>query len=223
MRSLLNVCPAPLPMEPSTLTKLDHSPAVGWYVVSLFSRLERKAAAALNKAGFGVYLPERKIETQHRRTKKWQEHSELVMPGYGFVEFPAVPDHEWFDRGARPTWHALVSCDGVLAPLGTIDAAGELVPIRISSRLVERMMADQTGMLLDDTREARRRNGVDALEEKRAEWSGATVRVTDGPFASFPATVDAVDSLERLHVLITIFGRDTPVQLEFGQVELMAA
>lgn len=210
-------------MEPSILTKLDHSPAVGWYVVSLFSRSERRAAAALNKAGFGVYLPERKVETQHRRTKKWQEHTELVMQGYGFVEFPDVPDHEWFDRGARPTWHALVSCYGVLAPLGTINRDGELVPIRISSRLVESVMADQANMLLDDTREARRRNGVDALEEKRAEWAGASVRVTNGPFASFPGVVDAVDSLDRLHVLISIFGRDTPVQLEFGQVEMMAA
>lgn len=210
-------------MEPSTLTHLDHSQPAGWYVVAMLSRQERRAAAALNRAGFGVYLPERKVEAQHRRTKKWQEHTELVLSGYGFVEFPLVPDHEWFDRGARPTWHALMSCRGVLAPLGTVDEAGELQPVRISSRLVERVMADQANMLLDDTREARRRNGVDALEEKRIEWAGAAVRVTNGPFASFPGVVEVVDSLDKLQVLISMFGRDTPVHLDFAQVERMAA
>ena len=209
-----------------TLTILDHdrrrSPS-SWYVVATRSHAERRARAALSKAGFGTFLPERRVETQHRRTKQWQEHVELVMPGYVLIEFPKIPDHEWFDRGARPTWGALRRCDGVVAPLGDLNDSGEVVPLPLPTRLVEEMVAAQANLEFDDTREAKRRRGhtkENALADLRIELEGTEVLVTDGPFRSFNAVVDEVESLTRIKVLVEIFGRLTPIWMEPGQVEL---
>ena len=52
---------------------------------------------------------------------------------------------------------------------------------------------------------------------------GEAVRVTDGPFTSYAGQVEAVHSLERLTVSINLLGRETPVELEAGQIEELAA
>jgi transcription antitermination factor NusG len=208
------------------LTILDRQAASSWYVIVTRSHAERRARAALSKAGFGTFLPERRVETQHRRTKQWQERVELVMPGYILVEFPQIPDAEWFDRGARPSWGALRRCDGVVAPLGDLNDFGEIVPFPLPTRLVEQLVAAQANLEFDETREAQRRRGrtkESALADMRCRMEGAEVLVTDGPFRSFNATVDEVDSLSRIKVLVSLFGRMTPIWMQPGQVEMLAA
>lgn len=208
------------------MTILDRQAASSWYVVVTRSRAERRARAALNKAGFGTFLPERRVEIFNRRSRGWQERVELAMPGYVLVEFPKVPDAEWLDRGARPSWSALRRCDGVVAPLGDLNDFGEIVPLPLPTRLVEGLISAQANMEFDDTRKAKRRRGQtkeSALADMRSRMEGNGIRVMDGPFAGFPGIVDEVESLARLKVLVEIFGRLTPTWMEPGQVELLAA
>ena len=197
------------------MTKLNLS---NWYVLRVRTGLEGKTRVALGRIGLGSYAPERRVEWQHRRTKKWQERSELLMPGYMFIEMPPASE--------APSWRAIVSCDGVVAPLGLVGADGGVVPMPIPGRLVERLIAAQSGMEFDDTREAKRRRGQtreNALAEMCRRMSGAEVMVIDGPLRSFSAVVDEIDSLTRIKVLVAIFGRLTPMWVEPWQVELLAA
>jgi transcriptional antiterminator NusG len=87
-------------------------------------------------------------------------------------------------------------------------------------------MDAQSKHLFDDTDRARRLRGQtikNTVAAMRKRLKGKKVRVTDGPFTSFAGTVDAVHSLERLTVSINLLGRETPVELESGQIEELAA
>ena len=208
------------------MTTLDRRNTSTWYVVATRSHAERRAKAALSKAGFGVFLPERRVETQHRRTKVWQERVEVLMQGYVLVEFPKVPDHEGDDRSPRPSWGAMRRCDGVAAPLGDVNQFGEVVPMPLPTRIVEDLVLAQAMMVFDETREARRLRGhtkENALTDLRRRMSGAEVLMLDGPLRSFTAVVDEVDSLTRIKVLVEIFGRLTPMWVEPWQVDVLAA
>jgi len=66
----------------------------------------------------------------------------------------------------------------------------------------------------------RMREGVEKPRPKFLFEVGETVRINEGPFNDFNGVVESVDyEKSRLHVAVSIFGRSTPVELEFGQVE----
>lgn len=180
-----------------------------WFVVRTNPNCEMRAARSLSRAGYGPYVPVWKRERQHRRTKQWTETVRPLMTGYLFVEMP----HGELD------WYTLRACNGVKGVLGVTDARGETKPFPVPSRLVERVMAAQLNLVFDDTREAKARRGQEASQYR----PGAEVTVTKGPFASFPATVDAVRANGTISSLIQIFGRMTVVELAPDQVELEAA
>src|SRR5262249_54224508 len=113
-----------------------------------------------------------------------------VFPGYLLIEM------ELDDA----TWYLVKNTIGVT---GFVSSGNKPVPLQ------EREIANILEWLGDGARKA------------KPTWSkGEVVRVTSGPFADFTGNIEEVNAdKEKIKVLISIFGRDTPVELDFGQIE----
>jgi transcriptional antiterminator NusG len=99
-------------------------------------------------------------------------------------------------------WHAVKSTPRVTGFVG-----GGNTPVPLSASEVNDILYRQA-------------TSAERPRPKQTFEKGETVRITDGPFANFSGKVDEVNSERNtLRVLVTIFGRATPVELEFGQVE----
>ncbi len=183
---------------------------MAWYAVRCNIKCEHKAEREIRHAGFEVYLPEYKVESFNRRKRKVIVNTLCLFSRYLFVRV----DYEGQLGIVR-------GCNGVEDILPGRPRQAE--PVRASDVLSLRQA--QVEMRLDDTTAARRSRGEttrNTLAALRRRLKNQRVRITDGPFASFPGTVDEIQSLDRLRVLIQIFGRDTPVDLEMGQFEELA-
>lgn len=181
-----------------------------WYVIQTRSKSERQSRDEIEKLGIQAYLPEYQIERFNRRLKVRVVSTLCHFPRYLFAQLG--PDD----------FHAVRECKGVSDVLPGFPR--EPVPVPASDVLS--LMDAQARMLFDDTDKARRRRGEtvkNTLQALRKRLVGKPARIKDGPFTSFAGSVDAVHSLERLRVVIDIFGRPTPVELERGQIEELAA
>lgn len=183
---------------------------MAWYVVRCKIKGEHKAERELRLAGFEAYLPEYKIERLNRRLRKKVISTLCLFPRYLFVRV---------DEAGQLGY--------VLGTAGVDDVlpGRPHEPQPVPAHDVIGLRDAQAALKLDDTDEARRRRGQttkSSLAALRKRLRNKRVRVTDGPFSSFPGTVERVESLERLRVIIDIFGRETPVELELGQIEELA-
>jgi transcriptional antiterminator NusG len=184
-------------------------PDRAWFVCRTNIKCEEKATANIRAKGFDVYLPRQRIEVRHKRTNTILVKERPLMMRYLFVGLPRV----------EPPFGFVRSCEGVESILG---ANG--TPVRIPVSIVERIFDDETNLRFDDTREAR----IARKEEARTRREtvamkyrkGLLVRVIDGPFASFIGEVAAVTSRGAVDILVEIFGREVPVQMEPEQIEL---
>ncbi len=173
-----------------------------WYVVRAVSGQENKVKnyieTEITKLGMGDYISQVLVPTEKVvtvRDGKKISKDRVYFPGYVMVEANLT--------GEIP--HIIKSITGVIGFLGETKG-GDAVPLRLSE--VNRMLGK-----------------VDELSVKTDNVSipftiGETIKVTDGPFNGFNGTVEKVNEDKRkLEVMVKIFGRKTPLELSFMQVE----
>ncbi|MDP1924514.1 MAG: transcription termination/antitermination protein NusG [Thiobacillus sp.] len=171
-----------------------------WYVVHAYSGFEKSVARNLieriERAGmkdrFGeVLVPVEEVVEMKGGQKKTAERK--FFPGYVLVQMEMEDD----------TWHLVKSTPKVTGFVGGTATK----PAPISEKEVQSIM-DQM------------REGVEKPKPKVLFEVGETVRVIDGPFTDFNGNVEEVNyDKSKLRVSVMIFGRATPVELGFGQVE----
>lgn len=170
-----------------------------WYIVHAYSNFEKKVAESIKFAAKEkgledsfeeVFVPTEEV-TEVRRGRKINTERRF-FPGYVLVKM-VLNDQ---------TYHLIKDTPKVTGFLGSGNK-----PLPVSQKEVDRIRGVMT----------------DTAERPRPTISfeiGESVRVTDGPFASFSGVVEDVDEdTARLKVAVSIFGRATPVELEFSQVE----
>jgi len=171
-----------------------------WYVVHAYSGMEKSVARALQdrveRAGmqdqFGkILVPTEEVVEMKNGQRTISERR--FFPGYVLVEMEMNDD----------TWH-LVKNTGKVT--GFVGGSGHK-PTPISEKEVDKIMSQM-------------QEGVEKPRPKTLFEVGEMVRVKEGPFTDFNGNVEEVNyEKSRLRVSVTIFGRATPVELEFGQVE----
>jgi len=171
-----------------------------WYVVHAYSGFEGKVKAAMEEhiklAGmeeqFGQILVPTEEVVEIRDGNK-RKSDRKFFPGYVLVEMDMTDD----------TWHLIKDVPKVMGFIGgTKDK-----PAPISEK--------EAQAILHNVQE-----GAEKPKPKVLYEAGEVVRVTDGPFNDFNGVVEEVDyEKSRLKVAVLIFGRSTPVDLEFSQVE----
>ena len=171
-----------------------------WYVVHAYSGMEKSVARALreriDRSGMQDKFGEILVPTEEVVEMKGGQRTiteRRFFPGYVLVEMEMEDD----------TWHLVKHTNKVT---GFVGGAGNR-PSPISEKEVEKIRAQM-------------QEGVEKPKPKTLFEVGEMVRVKEGPFTDFNGNVEEVNyEKSRLRVSVTIFGRATPVELEFGQVE----
>ena len=190
-------------------TQSDANANKRWYVVHAYSGFEKSVAQALRdriaRTGmedrFGdVLVPTEEIIEMRAGQKRRSERK--FFPGYVLVQI-VTHDEGGIPRIDSESWHLVKETPKVMGFIG--GTAASPLPIK----------DEEADMILQ-----RVQDGVEKPRPKVLFEAGQMVRVTEGPFNDFNGVVEEVNyEKSRLRVAVLIFGRSTPVELEFGQVE----
>ncbi len=193
-----------------------------WYVLHTYSGYERRVAADIMARAenfevqdyvFDAVVPmETVIEIKNGNKKK--EVSRVRLPGYVFVRMdlddPETSDRVWRTIKDTPAVTGFVGDRYNPVPLTFEEAVSQLGPTP------EEIAAKQAAAK-QATLEAG--SGTQVTAGGQVFEAGESVIVTEGPFESLPATISEIHpETQKLQVLISLFGRDTPAELSFSQV-----
>lgn len=173
-----------------------------WYVVHTYSGYENKVKANLEKRVetmgmqdkiFRVIVPEEE-EVEIKNGKK-KVVKKKIFPGYVLVELIMTDD----------SWYVVRNTPGVTGFVGS--SGGGSKPTPLLPEEVEKLL---------------KKMGID---EKKVDIDlevGETVQVTEGPFENFTGVVEEIDQEKgKVKVLVNMFGRETPLELDFSQIKKM--
>src|ERR1700761_3364723 len=185
--------------EGADAVEAPRNPRMKWYIIHSYSGFERKVKESLESRvqAFGlqdkigkVLIPTEPV-TEIRGGKKYTTER-MFYPGYVLVEMD-MDDH---------VWHVVKSTPRVTGFVGTGQQPTPLSP-------------DEVNQIVYRVADSKEKPKLKVKFEKNE-----SVRISEGPFATFTGIVDDInEDKETLKVMVTIFGRSTPVELGFGQVE----
>jgi transcriptional antiterminator NusG len=168
-----------------------------WYVVQVYAGFEEAVKTDVTKriADEGLEDKFGEILIPSARLKQMLDVQDAkdsqLFPGYVLIEMEAMPQ----------------TIKLVTSSLRVIKFLGGKNPVAISQKEIERIVGQMKGE-------------VTVVAKKSDFTMGSEVDITDGPFAGFVGIIDSIDEVnERVTVMVSIFGRMTPVELGFNQIK----
>jgi len=171
-----------------------------WYVIHAYSGFEGQVKRSLEervrRAGLEDFFGDILVPTEEvveMRNGQQRKSERKFFPGYVLVQMEMTDE----------TWHLVKSVPKVMGFIGGTGDRPAPIPDKQADAILQRMQ-----------------EGVEKPRPKVLYEPGEAVRVVDGPFTDFNAVVEDVDyEKSRVKVSVLIFGRSTPVDLEFSQIE----